>query len=84
MRNLARGIGSDARWATVPHQNFVHIAWGDSGALERRLDCYSAQLGCVNVLESASKSSDRGPGGPQNHYVAHGHRVPIISNDCSN
>ena len=84
MRNLARGIRSDACWPAMSHQHFVDVGGCDAGALQCRGHGDGAQFRRMDVLECAPKPADWRPRGAQNDNVPNWQRVPIISNDCSN
>lgn len=60
---LARGCLTEAGAAHIAHVHFVHIASGDAGLLDDRLDGDAAQLGCRQARQRRLEAADRCAGG---------------------
>jgi len=67
MAHLAGRVGPDAGGTAMPHEHFLDVAGGDTGALQGGPGGHGTELGGVDVLEGAAKLANGGPGCAQNH-----------------
>jgi hypothetical protein len=68
----------------MAHQHFVHVSSGNAGTFDGGSGRDRTEFSGMHVLERPAEPANWCTGGAKNNHVAHIHRVPIISNDCSN